>query len=379
MEKQKIDSKTDQTKRKELIVFHKFGSTAQKLIEDIEFIIEQGETENIREYITSEQIELARKDYELIQIFDEKQLYGFMNLINKFVPRYKNKKPNIKKEFIINYKKIDSLTRTEKSFKKSVPLDRSVQQELEKCSDYKFSYRFVPKSTKNLVVKIVESLSRWTPTYSKGFKNTQRYKSGSYISIVEGRVKKARSLQEKIFDLCYALDKIPLKQRKSNKYARQTHKLKEKEINKIHSHCGITDRKALRIITKSEDFMYKIAKEIGNLFGQNYEDYYIMLDQNTGSQRYNSDRLNTDLDGIVEVKDYVKSPKENGYNSIHMLIRYCGSMLELQLRTEAMHKHAEYGEASHYSHKGNCTIRREDFLKQNPLSVQVFSILEEIF
>lgn len=53
-----------------------------------------------------------------------------------------------------------------------------------------------------------------------------------------------------------------------------------------------------------------------------------------------------------KIKDYIAFPKPNGYQSIHTTV-YTGdgSALEMQLRTEAMHREALYGIASHLSYK----------------------------
>ncbi|MEK7106685.1 MAG: HD domain-containing protein [Patescibacteria group bacterium] len=53
-----------------------------------------------------------------------------------------------------------------------------------------------------------------------------------------------------------------------------------------------------------------------------------------------------------KIKDYIAFPKPNGYQSIHTTI-YTGDggALEIQLRTEAMHREALYGIASHLAYK----------------------------
>lgn len=53
-----------------------------------------------------------------------------------------------------------------------------------------------------------------------------------------------------------------------------------------------------------------------------------------------------------KIKDYVAFPKPNGYQSIHTTV-YTGdgSALEIQLRTEAQHREALYGIASHLTYK----------------------------
>lgn len=46
-------------------------------------------------------------------------------------------------------------------------------------------------------------------------------------------------------------------------------------------------------------------------------------------------------------KDYMRYPKESGYQSLHLTIKTPFGCYEKQFRTEAQHEHAEYGRASH--------------------------------
>ncbi len=53
-----------------------------------------------------------------------------------------------------------------------------------------------------------------------------------------------------------------------------------------------------------------------------------------------------------EFDDYISSPKDNGYQSIHTaVIDGAGKTLEVQVRTREMHEKAEYGVASHWRYK----------------------------
>lgn len=52
------------------------------------------------------------------------------------------------------------------------------------------------------------------------------------------------------------------------------------------------------------------------------------------------------------IKDYIAFPKPNGYRSLHTTIfTGDGSIMEVQIRSEEMHREAEYGVVSHFGYK----------------------------
>uniref|UniRef100_A0A7S0REV5 RelA/SpoT domain-containing protein n=1 Tax=Pyramimonas obovata TaxID=1411642 RepID=A0A7S0REV5_9CHLO len=84
----------------------------------------------------------------------------------------------------------------------------------------------------------------------------------------------------------------------------------------------VFDVRAIRVVVSHETECYKVLEAVHGLWG------------------------------AQKTKDYIRSPKANGYQSLHtVLMMPDGCPLEVQIRTERMDQVAEYGVAAHWRYK----------------------------
>ncbi|MFA6416543.1 MAG: RelA/SpoT family protein [Candidatus Paceibacterota bacterium] len=129
---------------------------------------------------------------------------------------------------------------------------------------------------------------------------------------------------EKVYrDLSRELAKFKLKNFQIDYRIKYLYSLYEKLQRKDMNIEQIYDLSALRVIVENVSDCYQTLGIIHNLY------------------RPVPNRL----------KDYIANPKPNGYQSIHTAVfTGDGSMVEIQIRTSAMHQEAEYGVASHIAY-----------------------------
>lgn len=117
---------------------------------------------------------------------------------------------------------------------------------------------------------------------------------------------------------------------------------------------GIDDLLALRVITDKVDRCYQIL----GIVHQNWPPIQSRL------------------------RDWIASPKPNGYRSLHTTIIVDGDKFEIQIRTEEMHREAELGSASHLAYKEDKSYIKEalDFVRelQEESRTQSTSLIKQI-
>ncbi|MBS1252403.1 MAG: GTP pyrophosphokinase [Anaerolineales bacterium] len=101
--------------------------------------------------------------------------------------------------------------------------------------------------------------------------------------------------------------------------------------------------------------IYKKMRRKGVTFDEVYDVHAIRVLLRTMRDCYTALGIVHDLWNPIpgEFDDYVATPKENLYQSLHTAVRLpkVGSPLEVQIRTEEMHQVAEYGIAAHWRYK----------------------------
>ncbi len=106
----------------------------------------------------------------------------------------------------------------------------------------------------------------------------------------------------------------------------------QKVIKGKNSFYDIKDLFAFRIVTDSVENCYKII----GLIHTNYSAYF------------------------KKFKDYISTPKKNGYKSIHSTLMIKADLLaEVQIRTEEMDKFANLGIASHWNYKNQAEGKQD--------------------
>jgi GTP pyrophosphokinase len=123
-----------------------------------------------------------------------------------------------------------------------------------------------------------------------------------------------------------------------------------KIIKKQVSFEDICDLYAFRFIVDKEEDCFKLLQILHSKFP------------------FREDRL----------RDWITTPKPNGYQSLHTTIEIDGKDIEIQIRTKEMHQLAEYGVAAHWKYKNLKSSKYDDKLAKIRESLTKLKSQEEL-
>lgn len=144
-----------------------------------------------------------------------------------------------------------------------------------------------------------------------------------------------------------------------------TRKLKEKKTKSI---CDIAGIRVVFCDKCDEKDLSVLDRQIRNLdkagFIARFDDIVarsgnVDIDIITDFSVYLCERAEYEKDLkiiIDEKKNYIKHPKDSGYQSLHMIISYKGVPVELQIRNLAQHYFAEYEHEKRYKADENTRV-----------------------
>lgn len=178
----------------------------------------------------------------------------------------------------------------------------------------------------------------------------------------------------------------------------------ESELTKLLTKDNIHDRFGIRGIVlnnTSEEIriekLYLFSSLVINILTKSnrkdYNDFLNWVKNHNDIDTYTKERLYHILDipfKTDHVKDYIKSPKSNGYQSLHFVLMsemysdiLPGAEFEVQFRTIEMHQHAANGKYNHLAYKAEieddikAVFRIEDFSKVHFIGFKSYDSIDD--
>ena len=146
--------------------------------------------------------------------------------------------------------------------------------------------------------------------------------------------------------------------KKLNMKREEREKIVQKAVDEIKEFLNKKyKKKEIIVLGRPKNFysIYKKIKEKAKDFDEIYDLYAVRIITKNVAQCYTIlGLLHENFQSFPNrLKDYIANPKANGYQSIHTVIysRKINYPVEIQIRTEEMHKLAEFGVAAHWKYK----------------------------
>lgn len=233
---------------------------------------------------------------------------------------------------------------------------------------------YKPESVLLVFSEVITIMNFWKRIKNKKFKSR-------FLKIFE----------KSIVPLCIELGMYDFRDKLLTKFFSINHKKKFNDLNKFVNkkyppkNLEIFKNNLISFLKSNNlkpDFYTYRYKNIGSFYEKAYmsrkvdinkifDVYAIRLIYSTKKKCYNSLNLikdNYQLYPKTKVSDYIKHPKPNGYQSIHMKILMDDYPFEVQIRTLEMDNSALYGVAAHFHYKNSLANIKND---------KIISVLKE--
>ncbi len=177
------------------------------------------------------------------------------------------------------------------------------------------------------------------------------------------------SLKWELEDLSFKFmnpEMYQLIKKKVNLKRLQREKIVDKAVEELRDVLQLPAKTKIIFLGRPKNFysIYKKIKDKAKSFDEIYDLYAIrIITQDIGQCYTILGMLHEKFQVFPDrLKDYIANPKANGYQSIHTVIysRSIKCPVEIQIRTENMHKLAEFGVAAHWKYKSLKEDKRFD-------------------
>lgn len=166
----------------------------------------------------------------------------------------------------------------------------------------------------------------------------------------------AENFKRKIEDAALKIIK-PKKYSEIEKFLKESEEDREKYLNNlIREFSSLLEGKFIKIKGRQKHIysIYKKTIELRKPLKSQRDHMAIRIITNTKKDCYDClGIIHEKFDAVFgSLKDYISSPKDNGYQSIHTAVKLKDSkILEVQIRTIEMDENAEEGAAAHWAYK----------------------------